>query len=86
MQKLEAYGLRGTCHKLLKNYLCNRKQFVLFLGENSTELPIEVGVPQGNVLGPLLFLICRNDVSAFLNIFHCEFADDMTLLARYRNI
>ena len=82
LQELEAYGLRSAYNKLLKNNLCNRKQFVLFLGENST---IEVGVPQGSVLGPLLFLIYCNEVSAFVNIFHCEFAD-MTLLATDRNI
>lgn len=86
LKKLNIYGLRGNCHKLLKNYLSSRKQFVHFLGENSVELPIEIGVPQGSVLGPLLFLLYCNDVSSILNIYHCEFADDMTLLASDNNI
>lgn len=81
LKKIELYGLRGKCNDLLRSYLFNRKQFVNYLGQNSDELIIDVGVPQGSVLGPLLFLLYCNDLEEYLSIFHCEFADDMTIVA-----
>ena len=56
--KLLYYGIRGTAYNLLRSYLANREQFVELNDTASKTLHIVTGVPQGSILGPLLFLIC----------------------------
>ena len=87
LQKLNIYGIRGNVHALLKSYLSNRLQYTSVLGENSSKLPIKYGVPQGSVLGPLLFLIYINDIAQCSNLgISVLFADDTNIFVVGENI
>ena len=74
--KLEHYGIRGQALDWLKSYLTNRQQFAYVNGKNSTKQKITYGVPQGSVLGPLLFLIFTNDIGNCTESKIRLFADD----------
>ena len=56
LYKLQYYGLKQTALKLLNNYLTNRTQYVVVDDVMSAKLPLKVGVPQGSILGPMLFI------------------------------
>ena len=60
--KLSNYGIRGVVYQWFKNYLSDRKQFITVVGVSSEIGSISMGVPQGSVLGPLLFLLYVNDI------------------------
>ena len=78
---MEYYGIRGPALNLFESYLSNRHQFVSLDGTSSRHLQITSGVPQGSILGPVLFLIYINYVYKSSNIFQfLFFADDTTLL------
>ena len=83
LSKLERYGIRGTANNLINDYLSRRTQYVSTLGESSELEDIIYGVPQGSVLGPLLFLIYMNDivncVNDKLNIKLVLYADDTNI-------
>jgi hypothetical protein len=79
--KLDHYGIRGSANDWFSSYLKNRSQFVSILGFQSATKPVNHGVPQGSVLGPLLFLMYINDLhSAVLSSKVYHFADDTNLL------
>ena len=78
--KLHHYGIRGIANHLLKSYLTERKQSVSLNDITSTTSTIEYGVPQGSILGPLLFLIYKNDLPNSLVTTPRFFADDIALM------
>ena len=79
-QKLDHYGFRGTSQKLLRSYFSNRRQYVQIKNFSSSLKQIGVGVPQGSVLGLLIFLIYINDLPTYFDNPPKLFADDTCLL------
>ena len=87
LKKLEHYGIRGITLNWLKSYLNNRKQFVSVNGADSDTLEMKYGVPQGSILGPLLFLIYINDIpeiAKFANFI--LYADDANIIITAQTI
>ena len=87
LRKLEFYGIRGIALQWFKHYLSGRKQYVMFNNTQSSMQYITCGVPQGSVLGPLLFLIYINDIPNCLK--HSKsivFADDTTIFTSCNNM
>lgn len=88
--KLEKYGIRGAAYHLIKSYLSNRKQFVALSEDKnyvkSELLDSKIGVPQGSILGPLLFILYINDlVISEKGVFVLKYADDTTFVIRNKN-
>jgi hypothetical protein len=87
LSKLYHYGIRGIAHDWFKNYLNNRHQFVYLNSTKSSKLPITCGVPQGSILGPLLFLLYINDLSTISKgLSFIMFADDTNLFISGTNL
>ena len=85
-EKLEYYGVRGIALSWIKSYFSNRKQFVQFNNSSSTSKNITCGVPQGSILGPLLFLIYINDICNVSTLAKLiVFADDTSLFFSHRD-
>jgi hypothetical protein len=77
LEKLDHYGVRGISNEWVRSYLHNRRQFVMYDGEVSSMKTLSCGVPQGSILGPLLFLIYINDLPKISNVLYMlMYADD----------
>ena len=83
--KLYKYGIRGTAWSLLHSYLSDREQFIANNNSVSKNVKVEVGVPQGSVLGPLLFLIHINDLAKCTSLKVLNFADDTLLYSDFES-
>ena len=86
MKKLECYGIRGKLFNWLKSYLENRHRYVHYNGYDSDKKVVTHGVPQGSILGPLLFILYINDFSRSSDLlFSILFADDTSVFIEGTN-
>ena len=87
LSKLDAYGIRGIPLKWFQSYLSNRKQYVELDGVKSPNQTMLCGVPQGNTLGPLLFLIYINDLpNSSEHLSFKIFVDDTNVFASAKDL
>ncbi len=86
-RKLQFYGIRGKALDWFRSYLYNRKQFVSYERIASPLSAVECGVPQGSVLGPLLFIIYTNDLPDVIQKSKTIlFADDTTIYLHDKSV
>ena len=87
LNKLHNYGIRGTPYDLLKSYLSDRYQQVKIENHTSEKLLVKFGVPQGSVLGPLLFILYINDLQRICigkeNVKFVLYADDTNIFIAF---
>ena len=87
IKKLSAYGIRGNILNWFESYLSDRQQFVFMNGIKSSTKKVTCGVPQGSVLGPLLFILYINDLSSASELLYpILFADDTSVFIEGDNL
>ena len=87
LDKLEFYGIRGICHDWFRNYLADRQQIVKYNSTLSDRENIKCGVPQGSILGPLLFLLYINDIHSCSDLLSfILFADDTNIFVSRKSL
>ena len=86
LRKLEYYGIRGAANRWFMNYLSSRKQYTEYKTAHSSTRLTTCGVPQGSILGPLLFLLYVNDLHSATSLNVLSFADDTTVYGSDSNI
>ena len=84
LKKLWGYGIRGKIHAWVKEFLSNRTQRVAVNGSYSSYENVTSGVPQGSVLGPILFVIYINDLPDVIKVMMRMYADDSKFLRRIK--
>ena len=86
-RKMQKYGIQGLALRWFEDYLHDRKQYVTYNSYKSNQEAIKCGVPQGSILGPLLFLIYINDLSSVSEAcFSILFADDTNMFITGHNV
>ena len=91
LKKMALYGFSDNVLNLLESYMSQREQAVCINGKLSKLLPVETGVPQGSILGPILYTLFTNELPAILDNMHegnstiCCYADDATLSCKSSN-
>ena len=87
LKKLQVYGIRGIALSWFRDYLSNRLQYVTFNKHSSDLLSVKCGVPQGSILGPLLFLLYINDITRTSSLLSfILFADDTNIFYSHKNL
>ena len=86
LNKLNNYGIRGLTNDWFRGYLSHREQFVDIEGMNSNRVQMTIAVPQGSILGPLMYLQYVNDINNSCDGTILSFADDTTLLTSHSDL
>jgi len=86
LHKLNFYGIRGVCNDWFRSYLQNRQQYVTINSAKSQLKETTCGVPQGSILGPILFIIYMNDINASTSLKLLSYADDTTIYSSHTEV
>lgn len=87
LRKLETFGIKNVANDFFRSYLEGRKQFTVYGEETSSARTCPIGVPQGSILGPLLFILYMDDIATVLSLCSVNlFADDTLVWFSHKNL